>query len=235
VWRGFAPAIRHQAEPDSAVKYHQTPLTPSPASSQDFELTQAKAICYTLGAFSESERFQVEVEMERDAHLREETVRRLETAADSLLPEPDEAAAAGPSRAVKTQLLRSIDVLSGLESFMAQFVRTPNDCIVVTDTDSHITWANAAFSKMCGYSLDELKGKRPGQLLHGPRTSARVLRRLGKAIRLGKKRTEEVINYHKAGHPYRVRLTISPIVDTEGKACGFISVERELASKPIPR
>jgi PAS domain S-box-containing protein len=118
---------------------------------------------------------------------------------------------------------------------MARFVRTPNDCIVVTDTDSHITWANAAFSKMCGYSLDELTGKRPGQLLHGPRTSARVLRRLRKAIRLAKRRTEDVINYHKDGHPYWVRLTISPIVDTEGKACGFISVERELVSKPVPR
>jgi PAS domain S-box-containing protein len=212
------------------VKHHHTPL---PASSQDSELTQAKAICYTLGGFSESERFQVEVEMERDVHLREETVRRLETAADSLLPEPDEAA--GPSPAVKAQLLRLIDVLSGLEGFMAQFVRYPNDCIVITDTDSHITWVNAAFSKMCGYSLGELKGKRPGQLLHGPRTSARVQRRLRKSIRLAKKRTEDVINYHKDGHPYWVRLTVSPIVDTEGKACGFISIERELVSKPIPR
>jgi PAS domain S-box-containing protein len=212
------------------VKHHQTSL---PANPQESELTQAKAICYTLGGFSESERFQVEVEMERDVHLREETVRRLETAAESLLPEPDEAT--GPSPDVKAQLLRLIDVFSGLEGFMAQFVRNPNDCVVVTDTDSHITWANAAFSKMCGYSLDELKGKRPGQLLHGPRTSARVLRRLRKAIRLGKRRTEEVVNYHKDGHPYWVRLTISPIVDTEGKACGFISVERELASKSVPR
>ena len=215
------------------MKFHQTPLTPLPASPQGSELTQAKAICYALGVLSESERLRVEVEMERDARLREETVRRLETAAASLLPEPGEAA--GPSPVVKAQLLRSIDVLSGLESFMAQIVRSPHDCIVVTDTATHITWANAAFSKMCGYSLDELKGKRPGQLLHGPRTSPRVLRRLRKAIRLGKKRTEEVINYHKNGHPYWVRLTISPIVDTEGKACGFISVERELASKPVPQ
>ena len=174
------------------MKDHQTPLTPLPARPQDSDLTQAKAICYTLGAFSESERFKVEVEMERDVHLREETIRRLETAADSLLPEPDEAA--GPSPIVKTQLLRSIDVRSGLEGFMAQFAKAPGDCIVVTDTDSHITWVNAAFSKMCGYSLDELRGKRPGQLLHGPRTSARVLRRLRKAVRSCKRRTEEVIN-----------------------------------------
>lgn len=196
-------------------------------------MTVAKAICYALGGFSESERLQVEVEMERDVRLRQETMRRLETAADSLLSIPDEAT--GPSPGVRAELLRSIDVLSGLEGFMAQFVKFPDDCIVITDTNSHIIWVNAAFSKMCGYSLGELKGKRPGQLLHGPRTSARVLRRLRKAIRSGKVRTEEVVNYHKNGHPYWVRLTISPIVDTEGKACGFISIERELASKPIPR
>jgi PAS domain S-box-containing protein len=196
-------------------------------------VTQAKAICYALGGFSESERFQVEVQMERDVRLRQETVRRLETAADSFLSEPDEPAGPGPG--VKARLLRSIDVLSGLEAFMAQFAATPNDCIVVTDTDSRVTWVNAAFSKMCGYSLGELKGKRPGQLFHGPRTSTRALRRLRKAIRSRKVRTEELINYHKDGHPYWVRLTISPIVDTQGKACGFISIEKELVSKPIPR
>jgi PAS domain S-box-containing protein len=197
-------------------------------------MTQAKAICYTLGGFSESERFQVEVEMERDVRLQQETVRRLETAADSFVSELDEAPE-GPSPSVKAELLRSIDALSGVEAFMGQFVADPKECIVVTDTNSHITWANAAFSKMCGYSLDELKGRRPGQLLHGPRTSPWVLRRLRKAIRSRKVRTEEVINYHKDGHPYWVRLTICPIVGTEGKACGFISLEKELVSKPLPR
>lgn len=101
--------------------------------------------------------------------------------------------------------------------------------------DSRITWVNAAFSKMCGYSLGELQGRKPAQLLHGPRTSARALRRLGQAIRSLKVRTEDVINYHKDGHPYWVRMTISPVVDTNGDARGFISIERELVSKPPPR
>jgi PAS domain S-box-containing protein len=216
------------------VKHHQTSL---PVSPQGSELTQAKAICYALGGFSESERFEVEVEMERDVRLQRETARRLETAADSFLSEPEEPDEdkPAPSPSVKAQLLRSIDAFSSLETFMGQFATTSNDCIVVTDTDSHITWANAAFSRMCGYDLGELKGKRPGQLLHGPRTSARVLRRLRKAIRSRKVRTEELINYHKNGHPYWVRLTICPIVDTEGKARGFISVEKELVSKPVHR
>ena len=196
-------------------------------------MTQAKAVCYALGGLSESERFQVEVQMERDARLRQETVRRLETAAGSFLPESGETAGPGPG--VKAQLLRSIDVLSGIDGFMAQFVANPDDCVVVTDADSRITWVNAAFSKMCGYSLGELKGNKPGQLLHGPCTSARVLRRLRKAIRSRKVRTEELINYHKDGHPYWVRLTISPIIDTQGRTCGFISIQKELVSKPIPR
>jgi len=215
------------------VKHHQTAAS-VPVSPQESELTLAKAICYALGGFSESERLKVEVEMERDVRLQRETVRRLETAADSFLFEPDEDAPA-PSPGVKARLFRSIDALSGLETFMARFAAASDDCIVITDTDSHITWANAAFSRMCGYTLGELQGKRPGQLLHGSRTGARVLRRLRKAIRSRKIRTEEVINYHKDGHPYWVRLTICPIVDTEGKARGFISIEKELVSKPVPR
>ena len=190
-------------------------------------------MCYALGGFSESERFQVEVRMERDPHLRRETLRRLETAAESSCAELD--VTEGPSPAVRDRVLRSAHALGGIEDFMKQFVTSPDECLVVTDVQSRITWANPAFSKMCGYSLSELRGQRPGQLLHGSLTDLKALKRLRKAVRSMKIKTEELINYHKDGHPYWVRLTISPIVDTDGQGRGFVSIERELVSKPIPQ
>lgn len=194
-------------------------------------------MCYALGGLSESDRFEFEVRMERDTSLQRETVRRLETVAESLLTEPDATPdeTTGPGPGVRQRVLQSIDASIGIDALMSHFATAPGDCIVVTDMDSRITWVNAAFSKMCGYSLGELQGRKPAQLLHGPRTSSRALRRLGQAIRSLKVRTEDVINYHKDGHPYWVRMTISPVVDTNGDARGFISIERELVSKPPPR
>ncbi len=168
--------------------------------------------------------------MERNARLRSETVQRLETAAECL--EPGEfGPIPEPSAGLRDQILRSIDALTGVDGFMAKIAGCPDDCLVVTDADSRITWANPAFSRMCGYSLGELQGHKPGQLLHGPRTSPGAIRRMRKAVQKRRARTEEIVNYHKDGHPYWVRLTISPVLDADGRARGFFSIARQLPFK----
>jgi PAS domain S-box-containing protein len=209
-------------------------LIPSlPPKPLEADLTQAVALCYALGALSEQERFEAEVQMERDAHFRKEMLCRLEVAAESLLAgdEGDQS----PSFEVKQRVLRSIDALAGIDRFMASFAPSQNDCVVVTDDKTHITWVNSAFIKMCGYSLNELKGKKPGRLLHGPLTSRRAIRRLRQAVRRASVCTEELVNYHKDGQPYWVRLTISPIADASGHARGWIAIEKEIVEKKIPR
>jgi PAS domain S-box-containing protein len=204
-------------------------LPPKPLEA---DLTQAVALCYTLGALSEQERFEAEVQMERDAHLRKEMLCRLEVASESLLAGDE--GNQSPSSEVKQRVLRSIDALAGIDRFMASFAPSQNDCVVMTDDKTHFTWVNPAFIKMCGYSLHELKGEKPGRLLHGPLTSSGAVRRLRQAVRSVKVCTEELVNYHKDDQPYLVRLTISPIADTSGQARGWIAIEKELVGKKIP-
>lgn len=158
-------------------------------------------------------------------------LRRLEVASESFLA-GDEGT---PSPEVRERVLSSIDAMAGVKGFMAQFTASRDDCIVVTDDKTYITWVNPAFTKMCGYSLTELQGRKPGQLLHGPRTSSWAVRRLRRAVRKVKVCTEELINYHKDGQPYWVRLTISPIADAAGRARGWIAIEKELVGKKVPR
>ncbi|HSH93618.1 MAG TPA: PAS domain-containing protein [Roseimicrobium sp.] len=101
------------------------------------------------------------------------------------------------------------------------------DAIVITDAKGRVAWINPAFTRLCGYSLKELKGQKPGPLLQGPETDPKASRALHNAIHRGRTVTVELVNYHKEKWPYSVWISINPIKDRSGKITGFLAVERE--------
>jgi PAS domain S-box-containing protein len=101
------------------------------------------------------------------------------------------------------------------------------DAIVITDAKGLIDWINPAFTRLCGYSLKELKGQKPGDFLQGPQTDPATVRVLHNAVRRGRKASVEIVNYHKDKWPYSVWITLNPIKNRAGKTTGFIAVERE--------
>ena len=54
---------------------------------------------------------------------------------------------------------------------------------VICDPNGRFEWANAAFFSMCGYSQEELKGRKPGSLLQGAETDPEAAGRLRQAVR----------------------------------------------------
>jgi methyl-accepting chemotaxis protein len=97
--------------------------------------------------------------------------------------------------------------------------------IVITDRLGFIQWANADFVKLCGFTLEEIVGKKPGEFLQGPLTDANAVQQLSKAIRMGRDCTIEIVNYHKKGEPYWTRLTLSPVRNRWGEISHFYSVQ----------
>jgi PAS domain S-box-containing protein len=103
--------------------------------------------------------------------------------------------------------------------------------LVATDAAGRIHWVNANFSAMCGYSLDELRGRKPGEVLQGCDTDPATVGRIRESLRAGRSCRETIINYHKDGGAYRAEVSISPIMDEEnGRAVYFVARERKLAA-----
>lgn len=100
--------------------------------------------------------------------------------------------------------------------------------MVTTDRDGKIIGFNTAFTALCGYTLEEVRGRRPGDFLQGPLTDPRDAAELGRAVREGVSVTREIVNYHKNGTPYRVLVKINPVYDADGEVAGFTAVERKL-------
>ena len=104
--------------------------------------------------------------------------------------------------------------------------------LVVTNPEGDILWANRGFENLCGYPLDELIGRRPRTLLHGPDTDEATARKMGAYMRAGSGFEAELVNYRKSGEPYRVRIQAEPIADRQDNIAGFIALETDVSAAP---
>ncbi len=102
---------------------------------------------------------------------------------------------------------------------------------VTTDAEGRIVSINPAFTRLCGYRIEELRGRKPGQILQGPLTDPVTVVVLRTAIQAGIACDAELVNYHKTGAAYLVRIWLEPIRDADHRLTGYHAVEREV---PFP-
>lgn len=106
-----------------------------------------------------------------------------------------------------------------------------SDPIVIADIQGRVTWMNPAFTRLCGYTLDEMQGQKPGHLLQGPDSDPEAVALLRQAVAQRTPITVELVNYHKNGSPYVVSISLTPLRNRAGKPTGFMAVEREISAK----
>src|SRR5690348_9975930 len=94
---------------------------------------------------------------------------------------------------------------------LALVARHTVNAVILTDAEWRVEWANDAFLRFFGYSFDEIRGRRPGEFLHGPHTSHETLAAIDDACARGEPFQGEMLNYTKTGEARWVELDIQPI------------------------
>jgi PAS domain S-box-containing protein len=104
--------------------------------------------------------------------------------------------------------------------------------VVITNARNEIEWVNGAYTRLTGWSIDEIRGRTPGSFLHGPATDRAVIQRISDAIARGDGIDDaELLNYRKDGRPYWVSLTIQPIRDGAGRITHFVSIQHDITER----
>ncbi|MDL1862770.1 PAS domain S-box protein [Betaproteobacteria bacterium PRO7] len=104
-----------------------------------------------------------------------------------------------------------------------------SNLVVVTDAQRRIEWVNAAFERVTGYALDEVRGRKPGEFLHGPDGDDAVLGEIRRRLERGEPvHGVEIRNYAKDGRPYWLLLEIQPVRDASGAVVQFIAIESDV-------
>ncbi len=99
----------------------------------------------------------------------------------------------------------------------------PHEALLsTTDTKGRITYANAAFSRACGFANDELVGQ-PHNLVRHPDMPAQAFADMWKSLQEGQSWTAVVKNRAKDGNHYWVRANATPM-HRNGELAGYLSV-----------
>ncbi len=106
--------------------------------------------------------------------------------------------------------------------------RSTDNAVIITDRSGLIEWVNDAFTRISGYTLDEVRGRKPGDILQGPDSDPEAIAAMSQAIRSGESIKTEIINYTKQGRPYWLAITISPVYDEQGNLARFIAIESDI-------
>jgi PAS domain S-box-containing protein len=113
---------------------------------------------------------------------------------------------------------------------MKEIVRHATDAVVYADAAGQTIWVNEQFTRLTGYTLEEIVGRTPGSVLQGRDTDPATVADLRTAIAHRTQITREILNYRKDGSPYWIKLTINPLFDEHDNLIGFISIERDVTA-----
>ncbi len=182
------------------------------------EALEEWAALYVSGALPAPEREKFELVLDFHGPVRA-LVFGLENVAAATVLERASCGRAEVFPRLKTRVLQAIE----------QRAQSKPEGLVVTDPAGLVEWVNPAFTGICGYTNDDVRGRKLGPFLQGEGTERDAAERMRAAVHAFRPCTEELTNYDKQGRPYRVWIQILPISDPRGTPRWLIGREREIA------
>ena len=104
--------------------------------------------------------------------------------------------------------------------------------VVITDptqSGNPIVYVNDSFTRITGYSREEVIGKNC-RFLQGSQTSPDAIERIRSTIREGRSCLLELLNYRKDGTPFWNTLSITALHDAAGRLTNFVGVQTDTSS-----
>jgi PAS domain S-box-containing protein len=99
--------------------------------------------------------------------------------------------------------------------------------IVITAPSGVITWVNPAFTRLTGYTAEEVLGQTP-RLLKSGRHSNEFYQDLWATVLAGQVWHGELINRRKDGSLYVEEQTITPVCDARGKVDFLVAIKQDV-------
>lgn len=133
---------------------------------------------------------------------------------------------------LRKSLQQSSTVLHEYHKFKTAF-DSSYDAMVIANADGRVLFINGSVTRITGFSSAEAVGKKAGTLWGGL-MSVKYYERLWRQVKTQKQPlVSRIVNKRKNGQQYLADVTITPILDDDGKKVEFfIAVERDLGTPP---
>jgi PAS domain S-box-containing protein len=123
--------------------------------------------------------------------------------------------------------------LAQRNAVLASTVASVTSGVVICDAtqaDQPIVFANAAFTRITGYSTAESMG-RNCRFLQGRDTDRETVERMRRAIAVGRATTVTLRNYRKDGRTFWNEVNISPLHDESGRLIHFVGILQDVTNR----
>ncbi len=114
-----------------------------------------------------------------------------------------------------------------MDRMLSLVANETDNAVIITDAAGFIEYVNNGFTRLTGYSLAEVKGKKPGKVLQGEETDPETIKTIRKHLQERTPFYDEILNYNKDGKPYWTSLSINPVIQ-QGKLVNFIAVQADI-------
>ncbi|MGD8403313.1 MAG: PAS domain S-box protein [Anaerolineales bacterium] len=118
--------------------------------------------------------------------------------------------------------------VEGILRLQSTALEAAANSIVITDLDGSIQWANPAFTKLTGYSLDEALGKNPRDLIRSGVQDKAFYKDMWDTILSGQVWRGELVNRRKDGALYNEEMTLTSLRDENGEVTHFIAIKQDI-------
>jgi diguanylate cyclase (GGDEF)-like protein/PAS domain S-box-containing protein len=138
-----------------------------------------------------------------------------------------------PSGVIFTNIIRDLTIRKEAEEqlrLQSVALESAANGILITDRNGNIQWVNPAFTRMTGYTLDEVRGKNP-RILKSGLMPLDVYSNLWKTILSGDVWQGELINRRKDGTILTEEQTIAPVRDSAGRIIHFIAIKQDITER----
>ena len=137
-------------------------------------------------------------------------------------------------RLVRNQHAQALQHAQQLARLSVAAERTAN-AVVFTDARRRITWVNQGFTRITGYTLEEVIGQSPGTVLQCDRTNGVTVAAMHVALQAGAAFRGDVMNRAKDGRQFWLDLDIQPLHDASGTLTGFSAIQTDITEQVVQR
>ncbi len=103
--------------------------------------------------------------------------------------------------------------------------------VFITDSLRRVEWVNHAFTMLTGYTQEDVVGRRPETILHGPETDPATVAQIISRLKRRQNVATEIYNYNKFGKGYWTDLKIDPVFDEAGEVCNFVVTQVDITQR----
>lgn len=128
---------------------------------------------------------------------------------------------------VEAELQKSEDEVRRL----ALVAHNTTNSVMITDAEENIIWINEGYTRISGYTADEIKGKKIGYSLEGDEVEAETFKKIRHCLDNKLPYKGEFVSHTKAGDKIWLEVDCQPMYAADGKHLGFMAVENDITER----